>query len=171
MDRAPLSTINALQDRLTSTSDPTRRANLKVVIKHLWHLTVDHDLNQLMSTLSEDPVCRTRGGLFASKHEIEVSGREAVREQFAVLMATRGGFPPSEIDLENVLVGDDAVYLDGQRTTVWTGALLKAYGVDVDEPDGSYLESVWVSYVFPFVGGLIAGEDICFGPSILARLP
>lgn len=163
-------TLAAIRQRRDRIENPKHRAMVEVVLQHLECEIVDFDIDKLMATLVDEPVYHTRGGRFARDEVLVVRGRAAVRKTYTDLMAAPGGFPPFEIKVDHFLVDDDGVYFDGQLSMVWPGVTLQAFGHRPEDPDARYLETVWTGQMMPFVGGLMRGEDLCYGPSRLTKL-
>lgn len=161
--------MRTLRGKIDGMEPGKRRDMAEVAYKHLLYETLEFDLDELMSTMSPKSETRILGGLFASEDELVVGSYDAIRQQYADIMASPGGFPPFEVDIAHFLVDDDGVYFDGELRQLWPGALLQSFGRDVDDPDAHYVETVWAGYMLPFVDGLMAGEIISYGPSKLVK--
>jgi hypothetical protein len=145
-----------LSERAASESDPTRRAFVELVLRHI-ESEVGGDLDTTMATLSDDPDYRVWG---VTDHD-GPRGRAAVRAMYDRQLTI--GKNRLDFEVERVLVDDDAVVTEGTFRHAYPGAQLVADGLataDEIESDERYLVDyraliVWVKGP----NGLIARED------------
>lgn len=154
----PNRTWAAVEERLTTETDPTRRRNLEVVLEHM-KAEAAGDLDRLMATVSEQAAYHAYGTNEPSMNPV---GKAAVRtfyENFIASGATRLQF-----ELDRLVVDDDCVLTEGVMRMAYPGRTLVARGTAVDDLDAFYLYETRMAVLWPFdAEGLIIGEDTYTG--------
>lgn len=147
----------AVEDRLTTETDPTLRHNLELVLAHM-KAEAEGDLDGLLATLAEGASYHAYGGDEASSPQ----GKPAVRKFYEDFIAS--GATRLEFDVDRLVVDRDCVLTEGVMKMAWPGRTLQHKGIDVDDPDAFYLYEARMATLWPFDDdGMIVGEDTYTG--------
>lgn len=145
-------TWRAAQERLATETDPVLRRNLELLLQHM-HAEATLDMDRLMATVSE----RARYEFFGQGAVIE--GKPAVQRFYEDFAAS--GASKLQHDITRLVVDRDCIFMDGVMRMAYPGRALVARGIDVDDPDASYLYEAQMAIVWPIDpdDGLFIGED------------
>jgi hypothetical protein len=152
----PNNTWRRVEERLESESDPRRLRNLETVLAHMKAETVG-DLDGLMATVStkREPHYHAYG---TDDPILSPKGRDAVRQFYSAFVAS--GAVKLELDVDRLIVDDDAVVTEGLMKIAYPGQLLRLMGHEVPDAEASYLFRTRMCIVWPMdEDGLVIGED------------
>jgi hypothetical protein len=141
----PSKTWTSIQEKLDRTTDPRHRAMIGEVLAHA-RAEVDGDLEGVLGTLCANPVyryVRNAGPVDQPR------GTEAIRD-FYVTDIFGGGRHILEGYKDRIVVDDHTVITEGTMRILQWGRDLVAQGLQVDDPDATYLMSVRLLIVWPF---------------------
>ncbi len=147
-----------IAERLERTTNPTHRRNLEVLLQHVTG-EAERDVDKVMASMAPDPVYRVWG----APESMSPKGWDGVRSFYERRLLEGERFF-MEVDIEHLIVDDDAILTDSLLTSAvpgWYLAEPASYpfgGLDVD-PDGWYLMRYRMATIWPFVDGLIRGEE------------
>jgi hypothetical protein len=141
----PNNTWRRVEERLGSESDPRRRRNLETVLAHMKAETVG-DLDGLMATVStkREPHYHAYG---TDDPILSPKGRDAVRQFYSAFVAS--GAVKLELDVDRLIVDDDAVVTEGLMKIAYPGQLLRLMGHEVPDAEASYLFRTRMCIVWP----------------------
>ncbi len=152
----PNNTWRKVEERLKRERHPVLRRNLETVLAHMKAETIG-DLEGLMATITtkREPHYHAYG---TDDPVLNPKGRDAVRQFYAAFVAS--GAVKLELDVDRLVVDEDAVVTEGLMKIAYPGRLLKLMGHEVPEPDASYLFRTRMCIVWPLdEDGLVIGED------------
>ncbi len=152
----PNNTWRRVEERLKTERDPRRRRNLETVLAHM-KAEAFGDLDGLMATITRT---RTPSYHAYSSPEPIMSPQSvgAVRQFYAAFVMS--GAVKLELDVDRLVVDDDAVVTEGVMKIAYPGKLLRLLGRNVDDPDAFYLFQTRMCVVWPMdEEGLVIGED------------
>src|SRR4051794_23535596 len=147
----------AVEERLGSETDPTLRRNLELVLAHM-KAESEGDLDGLLATITEDASYHAYGAPPSGSPQ----GKAAVRKFYADFIAS--GATRLQLDVDRLVVDRHCILTEGVMRIAYPGAALAAHGIEVDDPDASYLYEARMATLWPFdADGLITGEDTYTG--------
>jgi hypothetical protein len=150
----PTKTFSLLEERIAKTTNPRHLLMLKRVLDHARGET-SLDLDLVMSTLTANP----RYVAWGAPADMSPVGRQAVRTFYEETIA-KGGQWFLEMDMDRIVVDDDAVVTEGVLRSIYYGADGAARGFPVDDHTGFYLLTLRMLIVWPFdAEGFIKGEE------------
>jgi hypothetical protein len=147
-----------IRARLERTTDPRHRRNLEVLLQHVDG-EAERDVEKVMASMAPDPVYRVWG----APESMSPVGWDGVREFYERRLLEGERFW-MEVDIEHLVVDDDTILTDSLLTSAVPGWYLAdpaSYpfgGLDVD-PEGWYRMRYRMATIWPFVDGLIRGEE------------
>lgn len=154
----PATTWRRVTERLATERNPRHRQNLEVVLAHM-RAEAACDLEGLMATLAPEPRYHAWG---APDPLYSPQGREAVRNFYAAFIAS--GAHRLALDVDRLLVDDDAVFTEGLMRIAYPASVLALLGHTVADADAFYLYETRMAVVWPIdADGLIVGEDTYVG--------
>jgi SnoaL-like domain len=149
---------HTIAERLERTTNPRHRHNLEALLQHVTG-EAERDVDKVMASMAPDPVYR----IWGAPESMSPRGFEGVREFYERRLLEGERFW-MEVDIEYLVVDDDTILTDSVLTSAVPGWYLAdpaSYpfgGLDVD-PDGWYLMRYRMATIWPFVDGLIRGEE------------
>lgn len=150
----PTKTSRLIEERIARTTNPRHLLMLKRLLDH----TVgerNRDLDQVMSTLAPNPHYIAWG----APPDLSPAGRQAVR-QFYEETIVKGGLWCLEMEMDRIIVDDDAIVTEGYIRSLYQGADAALRGFPVDDPNDFYLVTLRMLIVWPFdADGFILGEE------------
>jgi limonene-1,2-epoxide hydrolase len=142
-------------ERLEAEVDPVLRRNLETVLLHM-KAEAAGDLETLLSTLTDD--CAYRAHAQPGVPESNPAGKEQVRRLYEQMYLP--GAMTISFEVERVVVDAETVVTEGTMRIAYPGALLGAMGIEVDDPDASYLYETQTVVLWPMdENGLARGEE------------
>lgn len=144
--------------RLDATINPTHRARLATLLTHVTG-EAERDVGKVMSSMAPDPAYR----IWGAPESMSPVGRDAV-EAFYERRLLDGERFLMQVDIEHLLVDDEAILTDSLITSAVPGYYLAAAesypfgGLDA-EPELWYLMRYRMATIWPFTEGLIRGEE------------
>ena len=89
-------------------------------------------------------------------------GKDAVRTFYTNFIAS--GASRLQLDVDRLVVDRDCILTEGVMRIAYPGRTLLAMGIEVDDPDASYLYETRMATLWPFdEHGLARGEDTYTG--------
>jgi len=152
----PNNTWRKVEERLKTETGARRRRNLETVLAHMKAETAG-DLDGLMATITKqhEPHYHAYG---TDDPVLNPRGRAAVRQFYTAFVAS--GAVKLELDVDRLVVDDDAVITEGLMKIAYPGNLLRLMGHAVSDPDAFYLFRTRMCVVWPMdEDGLVIGED------------
>jgi hypothetical protein len=154
----PTVTWARVEERLATETDPTLRRNLETVLAHM-KAEAAGDLDGLLATLSDDVAYHAYGSPDPATSPV---GKDAVRRFYENFIAS-GAFR-LQLDVDRLVVDRDCILTEGVMRIAYPGRTLLAMGIEVDDPDASYLYETRMATLWPFdEHGLARGEDTYTG--------
>ena len=150
----PLRSVEKVDAAIAADRNPRHRAMLQNFREHLL-AEIDGDVERIMKTQVAEPSYQFWGmgiGDFGPKGGAGVRGfYDHIVEQ---------GYNKLYYEIDRIFCGDDHLVHDGVLHMIWPGRALRAVGVEVDDPDASYLYSYRTAAIFKYdAQGLCLGED------------
>ena len=146
-------TWRKVEERLEREDAPVLRRNLEMLLKHM-KAEAALDLPTLMSTVSERAIYRN----FTPEGSFGPVGKAAVRQFYEDLAAS--GADKLQLDVDRLVVDRDCILTEGVMRIAYPGRALRAVGIDVDDPDASYLYETRMAVIWPIdEEGRFIGED------------
>jgi hypothetical protein len=150
----PTKTFRLLEERIAKTTNPRHLLMLKRLLDHAMGEAM-LDLDLVMSTLSPNP----RYIAWGAPEDMSPVGRQGVR-RFYEETIVKGGQWFLELDMDRIVVDDDAIVTEGLMRALYYGADAALRGFPVDDHDGFYLLTLRMLIVWPFdAEGFIKGEE------------
>lgn len=150
----PTKTFRLLEQRIAKTTNPRHLLMLKQVLQHAVG-EAETDLDSVMATLSPNPRYITWG----HPEDMNPVGRQGI-QTFYEEKIVKGGQFCLEMDMDRIVVDDDAVVTEGYLRSVYYGADAAREGFPADDPEGFYLLTMRMLIVWPFdADGFIIGEE------------
>jgi hypothetical protein len=151
-------TWKKVEERLAVETDPTLRRNLETVLAHM-KAEMAGDVDGLLVTLSDDVAYHAYG---SDDPDISPVGKEGVRAFYDRFIASGAG--KLQLDIDRLIVDRHAILTEGIMRMAYPGRTLQAMGIEVDDPDASYLYEARMATIWPFdEHGLATGEDTYTG--------
>jgi hypothetical protein len=148
-----------ISERLARTENPVHRRNLEVLLQHVEG-EAERDVEKVMASMAPDPVYRVWG----APPSMSPVGYATVQEFYERRLLEGERFW-MEVDIEHLIVDDHAILTDSVLTSAVPGWYLAdpaSYpfgGLPDVEPDGWYRMRYRMATIWPFVDGLIRGEE------------
>ena len=144
--------------RAHAESDPRRKANLEIVVKHM-KAEARCDIDGVLATLTNKPKYKWHNE--PDDPTLNPKGAEQVAE-FYDMAIVRTGAHRLEWIVDRVIVDDDAVFTEGVMRLAYPGKTLLDMNIEVDDPEAYYLSEARTAVVWPIdrETGLIIGEEI-----------
>jgi hypothetical protein len=152
----PNNTWRRVEERLKTEREPKRRRNLETVLAHM-RAEAFGDLDGLMVTITRK---RTPSYHAYASPDALMSPQsvDAVRQFYAAFVMS--GAVKLELDVDRLVVDEDAVVTEGVMKIAYPGKLLRLLGREVDDPEAFYLFATRMCIVWPMdEDGLVIGED------------
>jgi len=154
----PTDTRARVEERLATETDPTRRRNLETLLAHM-KAEAAGDLDGLLATLSDDVAYHAYG---SPDPAVSPVGKDAVRSFYTNFIAS--GASRLQLDVDRLVVDRHCILTEGVMRIAYPGRTLLAMGIEVDDPDASYLYETRMATLWPFdEHGLARGEDTYTG--------
>lgn len=150
----PTHLLDAVRDKIASTSDPVHLAKLRTYLRHM-EAEFAGDIDEAMHTLVAEPRFRFWCG-FRDPHGPLVLRHPTIRANYQV--AFGAGFPPVEIVVRHFIVSDDGLVIHGEQLTIVDGLPLSMLGIAATPGKQYHLTTRFVLLV-EFEDGLMIGED------------
>ena len=146
------------EKRLTEERDPRRRQILETLIAHSKAESTP-DFEALMATVSSRAHYHSYAAGDAAENEANSpKGKDGVAAYYTALVES--GCHYIEHDIERMAVGQDALTSEGTLRMAYPAAVLGAMGIEVPDPEGSYLYEQRLLIVWEFdEDGLVLCED------------
>jgi hypothetical protein len=145
------------EQRAQAETDPRRKANLEIVVKHM-KADARCDIDAVLATLTNAPKYKWHGE--PDDVTLNPEGVAAVAE-FYDMAIVRAGAHRLEWIVDRVIADDDAVFTEGVMRLAYPGDHTEV-GIEVDDPEAYYLSEARTAVVWPIdrETGLIIGEEI-----------
>lgn len=145
-------TWRKVEDRLATETDPVLRRNLELLLQHM-KAEACLDMESLMATVSE----AARYENFGDEASV-LDSKAAVRKFYEDFAAS--GAHKLHFELDRLVVDRDCILTEGTMRMAYPGRVLAHRGIDVDDPDASYLFETNMAVIWPIgPDGLFIGED------------
>ncbi len=145
--------VKRLEERRARVTDERHNAMLKTVADHM-RAEAAADVDGLLATLVEAPDYH----LWQDGRDYGPKGVDGVLDYYSELVAAKRQI--LEFDITRIVVDDDTIVTEGWIRAINLGAVARARGFVVDDPDASYLVTQRVVIFWPFdADGRMLGED------------
>lgn len=133
-------------ERLEAETDPRRRHVLGLVLDHIKR-ELRLDIEGVIDTLSDKPQYR----IWPNVDDPVASpggSKDAIRDLYDRALVQTGAHR-WELELDRVIVDEQAVFTEGVMRMAYPGRTLQAMGIDVPDTDSYYLSQVRMGIVWP----------------------
>ena len=165
----PNRTWKMVEQRMAGETDPTRRRNLELVLRHM-KAEARADIDGVIATLCARPRYRTHAR--PDEDYLNPDGSpQAVREFYDLTIVQTGAFR-LEFEVDRVIVDDDAVFTEGIMRMAYPGSTLALMEIEVDEPEAFYVAQTRMGIVWPVDSseGKLVGEETYSGVDAFAGI-
>jgi hypothetical protein len=149
----------AVQQVLDGETDPVKRRNLEVVIKHM-KAEARCDVAGVLDTLIDEPEYKWHSD--PGNPDLNPKGSKQAVADFYDMWIVQTGAHRLEWDLTRIMVDQSAVLTEGVMKVAFPGKTLLGLGIEVDDPEALYLAEGMTTVIWPVDAstGLLVGEEV-----------